>query len=256
MRKQGFILDFNYLPARSLFIVLGLAIGFSGCQNTTYSGAHKKIQGNGNEDGGSTGQDGSDTGSESDDGGTDSEANAGTMELALKNFEQVYSGMWKVTGLPKTNSDHANIINFFNVRKTRYPVDSNAFNFLPIHSVMLGNLATKFCAALIDNNAGSYQAQSIFFAGTPYAIVNNDSIHKPSVFLSTPEQREALVNTMLDKIWYFVPQESSLYAETKSELLMATDELIPLVQDNFGGTGQIMRALCTSLLSSGPMMYQ
>jgi len=37
---------------------------------------------------------------------------------------------------------------------------------------------------------------------------------------------------------------------------MATDELIPLVQDNFGGTGQIMRALCTSLLSSGPMMYQ
>jgi len=255
MRKLKYILNFNFSHIFSLFLGLSLMCYLSGCQNTTYSG-YKKILGNGDDDGGSTGQDGLDTGSGSDDGGTDLEADAGTTGLAIKNFEQVYTGMWEVTGLPKISSDHANIINFFNVRKTRYPVDANASNFLPIHVIMLGNLATKFCTSLIDNSAGNYPAQPNFFAGTPYAIVDTDSDHKPSVFLSTSEQREALVETMLEKIWYFVPQESSLYSEAKSELLMATDDLIPLVQNNSGGTRQLMQALCAILLSSGPMMYQ
>jgi hypothetical protein len=157
-----------------------------------------------------------------------------TMQVGVKNFEQINMTMSQLTAIPTNNT---NVQTVYNEIIIQLPTDNNIKNFLPSMQVAITKLATEYCDRLIEVGA-------------------QKSIIWPSInFAQTPTQTLTSANKTLlidQTVEYFLgPISAAEKNAVKSELISLYDSLI--LNESLttsATTKKVVKGLCTSVLSS------
>lgn len=157
-----------------------------------------------------------------------------TLEVGVKNFEQINVTMSQLTGVPVTE---ASVVTVYNDITTQLPSDNNVKNFLPSMQVAITKLATEYCDRLVETDA--YRVQiwpSINFAQGPTQTL-------------TSVNKVALINQTVDR--FLGPVDASLIDGAKSELLSLYDTLLAgETLTASATTKKVVKGICVASLSS------
>lgn len=157
-----------------------------------------------------------------------------SMEVGVKNFEQINQSMSVLTGIPTNNT---NVQTVYNDIVIQLPTDNNIKNFLPSMQVAITKLATEYCDRLIE--VGTMKATiwpAINFTQTPMQTL-------------TTANRTNMINQTIDH--FLGPIDGTSKDEAKVELNTLYDDLIAGESlTNSATTKKVVKGLCTAVLSS------
>jgi len=182
----------------------------------------------------------------------DPEAAYGKTALGVKNFLQIYESMWAATkleqlsGLPRSNGNFNTLRNLYNSNKATLPANNDVSRFSASQMLAITNLSWEFCDRVLELTSVRNQV----FAGTPFVDLNNNTLHQPSVLLSTSSQREVLVDTLLNLLWGEEVVTSPARSSAERDLNALALELITGAAATAQATRNIAKGVCTAALSS------
>jgi hypothetical protein len=157
-----------------------------------------------------------------------------TLDVGVKNFEQIYRSMASMTGVDPANTTTANL---YNQLVVQLPADNNIKSFLPANQVAITKMAAEFCEILVENAALRVVVWPTFnFAQTPTQGFNSAN-------------KQLIINQAISR--FLPPLDATNQTATSSELSKLFDEL--LVGENLASnvtTRKIVKAMCISTLSS------
>lgn len=157
-----------------------------------------------------------------------------SMEVGVKNFEQINQTMSVLTGIPTNNTNVATVYNDIVIQ---LPTDNNIKNFLPSMQVAITKLGTEYCDRLIE--IGTLKTTiwpSINFAQTPTQTL-------------TAANRVTLINQTVEH--FLGPIDGTSKDEAKTELNTLYDDLIAGESlTTSATTKKVVKGLCTAVLSS------
>ncbi len=164
--------------------------------------------------------------------GADSELD--TIDVGVKNFEQIYLSMAAVTGVSPTTTS---VQNLYREIIVQLPADNNVKSFLPANQVAITKLAAEFCEVLVETAAlRSVVWPTINFGQTPTQVFN-------------AANKTLIVNQAIDR--FMPPMDSQSRTSAVTELTKLFDEL--LTGENLGSsvtTRKVVKGMCISTLAS------
>lgn len=158
------------------------------------------------------------------------------VAAGMKSHEQILFTMSALTGVPVTNG---NVRNVYNQVVTTLPTDNDIKVFLPPHQLAISKLAAEYCHTLVEDaalRAGVWPT----YAGFTLT---------PGTGLSTAN-RELLIQEVLQRFWGGIVSEADKnHAETELHQLI-DDLLVDEVTTNSQTTRNVIKGVCTTVLSS------
>jgi hypothetical protein len=157
-----------------------------------------------------------------------------SIEVGVKNFEQINSTMSALTGVPTTD---ANITTVYNDIVIQLPTDNNIKNFLPSMQVAITKLATEYCDRTVETDAYRIKIwKTINFAQGPSTTL-------------TATNKTALINQTVER--FLGPIEQTEIDKSKTELLALYDILLSgeSLTSNLT-TKKVVKGICVATLSS------
>lgn len=161
-----------------------------------------------------------------------------SVDVGLKNFEQISVSMSNLTGIPVTNN---NISKLFATIKTQLPVENEIKAFAAANQVAIMKLASEYCNELVKNTT----LRSQKWPGL------NFSQKASTAFSSTGTDR--FIDESLSSFMPHLTDGEELYNYYGSELLSVVTDLLSSSTDNATTTRNIAFGACTILLSSFEM---
>jgi hypothetical protein len=157
-----------------------------------------------------------------------------SIEVGVKNFEQINNTMSTLTGVPTTDATIANVYNDIAIQ---LPSDNNVKNFLPSMQVAITKLATEYCDRTVETDA--YRTKI-------WTTVNFNN--GPSTAF-TPTVKATMINETVDK--FFGPIDAAQIDKAKTELLALYDMLMSGESTTSNATTKkVVKGLCVASLSS------
>lgn len=157
-----------------------------------------------------------------------------SIEVGVKNFEQINNTMSSLTGVPVTDGS---IVAVYNDIAIQLPSDNNVKNFLPSMQVAITKLATEYCDRTVETDA--YRTRI-------WTSVNFNQ--GPSTTLTTAN-KTTMINQTVDR--FFGPIDAAQVDKTKTELLSLYDMLISGENmTSSATTRKVVKGLCVASLSS------
>jgi hypothetical protein len=162
------------------------------------------------------------------------ETELSTLNVGVKNFEQINVTMSQLTGVPVTDTS---IVTVFNDIAIQLPSDNNIKSFLPSMQVAITKLATEYCDRLVETDA--YRKviwTTINFAQGPTQTL-------------TAINKTTLINQTVDR--FLGPVASASIDSAKTELLALYDILIAGESLTTSlTTKKVVKGMCVASLSS------
>ena len=157
-----------------------------------------------------------------------------SIEVGVKNFEQINSTMSALTGVPVTNSA---VVSVYNDISIQLPSSNNVKNFLPSMQVAITKLATEYCDQTVETDAYRIAIwTSINFSQTPTQTL-------------TATNKATMINQTVSR--FLGPVDQATIDQTKTELLSLYDTLIAgeSLTSNLT-TKKVVKGICVATLSS------
>lgn len=162
------------------------------------------------------------------------ETEMSTVDVGVKNFEQINNTMSQLTGVPTSDS---NITSVFNDSSIALPSDNNLKNFVPSMQVAITKLATEYCDRLIETDSLRVKIwPSINFNQGPNLAL-------------TAANKTIVISSAVEK--FFGPIADASADSAKSELSSLYDLL--LSGENMTAsatTKKVVKGVCVASLSS------
>lgn len=157
-----------------------------------------------------------------------------TLEVGVKNFEQINVTMSQLTGVPLTDTA---IVTVFNDIAIQLPSDNNVKSFLPSMQVAITKLATEYCDRLVETDAYRIKIwTTINFGQGPNLTLT--SANKATMISQTVER-------------FLGPIDTALVDSSKAELLSLYDILIAGESTTSNlTTRKVIKGICVASLSS------
>ncbi len=163
---------------------------------------------------------------------TDSEL--ASVDVGVKNFEQINNTMSALTGVPTTDTTISSVYNDIAVQ---LPSDNNVKNFLPSMQVAITKLATEYCDKTVETDA--YRSKiwtTINFGQGPTQTL-------------TATNKTSLINQTVDH--FLGPIDQASIDQSKTELLSLYDTLIAgESMTSSATTKKVVKGLCVATLGS------
>lgn len=157
-----------------------------------------------------------------------------TIDVGVKNFEQIFLSMAAVTGVNPTTTAVQNVYREIVVQ---LPADNNLKSFLPANQVAITKLAAEFCEVLVETATLRVVVwPTINFGQTPTQVFNATN-------------KTLIVNQAIDR--FMPPMSSQVRVLTVNELTKLFDEL--LTGENLSSsvtTRKVVKGMCISTLAS------
>lgn len=165
-----------------------------------------------------------------------------TSAVGIKNFRQINATMSALTTIPTTNAVVAPV---YAQLTTQLPDGNDIRTFLPSHQVAIAKLAVEYC----DQMVVTPTAVAVVLPG----IALNQT---PATALNTAG-RDAINKALIGRFWGSGRSDIPDMAESLATLSKLTDELLAGKNlNNAALTPNIVKGLCTAVLSSGPVTFQ
>lgn len=162
------------------------------------------------------------------------ETELSTLEVGVKNFEQINMTMSQLTGVPATE---AAIVTVFNDIAIQLPSDNNVKSFLPSMQVAITKLATEYCDRLVETD------------GYRTKIWNTINFTQGPNTTLTSANKALLINQTVEK--FLGPIDTAQIDKSKTELLALYDILISgEVMTSSTTTKKVVKGICVASLSS------
>jgi hypothetical protein len=234
--------NFKALPVRvkmtiSITLLLGMLVGFNQCVlNSVASKKTTSTYGSSEVPDPVT----TDTGETTTTTTTAKSAEAlASMDVGIKNFDQINYTMSQLTGIPTSNTNVASVYSDIAIQ---LPTDNNVQNFLPSMQVAITKLATEYCDRLIE-------------IGTLKATIwpGIDFTQTPTQTLTTAKKTLLISQTIS---YFYGPVSSSESATITTELTSLYDSLISGESlTTSATTKKVVKGLCTASLSSAYVTF-
>lgn len=162
------------------------------------------------------------------------ESELDTIDVGVKNFEQIYLSMAAVTGVSPTTTS---VQNLYREIIVQLPADNNVKSFLPANQVAITKLAAEYCEVLLETaSLRSVIWPTINFGQTPTQVFSASN-------------KTLIVNQAIDR--FMPPMDSVSRTATVNELIKLFDEL--LTGENLASsvtTRKVVKGMCISTLAS------
>ena len=157
-----------------------------------------------------------------------------TLDVGVKDFEQVYRSMAAVTGVDSTNTT---LVNLFSQLSSQLPSDNSIKGFLPSNQVAITKLAAEYCELLVENATLRVVIwPNLNFAQTPQQAFNAAS-------------KQLIINQTMTR--FLPPLNAAMTTSTYNELSKLWDDLLAgdVLTSNVT-TRKIVKGMCISTLAS------
>jgi hypothetical protein len=162
----------------------------------------------------------------------------------IKSHEQIFFTMSALTGVDVANGDVRNV---YNQVATSLPTDNDLKVFLPPHQLAITKLAAEFCHVLIESST----LRAVVWPTYSRLTRTTDGFTlTPATNSFSPENREIIINEVLQAFWGGVITEAELYAAEEEMNQLITDLLEGESQRSSGTTKNVIKGVCTAALSS------
>jgi hypothetical protein len=162
------------------------------------------------------------------------ETELATLNVGVKNFEQINMTMSQLTGVPVSD---ANIVTVFNDITIQLPGDNSVKSFLPSMQVAITKLATEYCDRLVETDS---------YRKVIWTTINFDQ--SPTQTL-TSINKTTLINQTVER--FLGPVAASSVDSAKVELLSLYDILIAGESLTTSlTTKKVVKGICVASLSS------
>ncbi|MBC7537565.1 MAG: hypothetical protein H7281_01995 [Bacteriovorax sp.] len=163
-----------------------------------------------------------------------SETELSTLNVGVKNFEQINVTMSQLTGVPVSD---ANIVTVFNDIAIQLPSDNSVKSFLPSMQVAITKLATEYCDRLVETDA---------YRKVIWTTINFDQ--SPTQTL-TAINKTTMINQTVER--FLGPVATVSIDSAKTELLSLYDIMIAgeSLTTNLT-TRKVVKGICVASLSS------
>lgn len=160
-----------------------------------------------------------------------------TIDVGVKNFEQIYLSMASVTGVSPTTTA---VQNLYREIIVQLPADNNVKSFLPANQVAITKLAAEFCEVLVETaNLRSAVWPTINFGQTPTQAFSGANANNKSLVISQAIDR------------FMPPMDSQSRVIVVNELSRLFDELLTGEnQSTSVTTRKVIKGMCISTLAS------
>jgi hypothetical protein len=161
---------------------------------------------------------------------------AQTVEVGVKNYEQILMTMASLTGV---SIEDRQIRDTYNSVKDQLPTSNDIKSFQSANQVAIVKLAAEFCNELVDSSTLRSNIWPDFDFG-----------RAPSSELDTAG-RTYIIDTSIKHFWMLSEQEFSTKVSAQSELnSLITDLLVGESQSSSTVTREIVKGVCISTLGS------
>jgi len=190
------------------------------------------------------------------------ESLAGTHELQVKTMREVAAAMTDRTGVSLyfTEGLDSDLIEdvrvYVETNVTSLPVTPQAATLSPSHLLAIFNMAYEYCHVLAYENV----LRAEFFEGTIFGGFDQNgnpiSLTNPNTMFASSIDRDQVINLFLDRFWGVRLQKPQSRLVAESEMHSLVDVLVQDTTPNANGTRNVLKGLCTAMLSSAPAMIQ
>ena len=163
-----------------------------------------------------------------------------TVDVGLKDFEEIYMSMSVLTGIDV--GDESSIRNLFNTLNTQLPTDNSVKNFMTSQQIAIIKLSGEFCHRVFSN--GTYYNN--FFEGFNIGQTPSQGLNANG--------KLALTNEFISRFWGFNVQPESVEINARNEMAILIDDL--LIGENMNSsttTRKVAKGVCTAMLASAPV---
>lgn len=162
------------------------------------------------------------------------ETELSTLEVGIKNFEQINSTMSQLTGVPM--SDGA-IVTVFNDIAIQLPSDNSVKSFLPSMQVAITKLATEYCDRLVETDG----YRKVIWTSLNFT-------QGPSTAL-TSANKTLMINQTVER--FLGPIDTASLDKAKTELLSLYDLILEGESlTSSATTRKVVKGVCVASLSS------
>lgn len=161
---------------------------------------------------------------------------AQTVDVGVKNYEQILSTMSELTGVSATDSQ---IVRTYNDVKDQLPTENSIKSFQSSNQVAILKLAAEFCNKLVDSSTlRSNIWPSFNFNRSPSSELD-------------AEGRSYLIEKVIDHFWMLSEEEFAIKISAQNELnSLINDLLVGENQNSSSVTREIGKGVCISTLAS------
>ena len=161
---------------------------------------------------------------------------AQTVEVGVKNYEQILNTMAVLTGVSLEDRE---IRNTYADVKDQLPTSNDIKSFQSANQVAILKLASEFCNELVNSEELRSNIWREFnFGQRPSSILNADGW-------------DFIIERSIDHFWMISEEEYSIKVSAQAELSsLITDLLAEETQDSSAVTRDIVKGVCISTLGS------
>ena len=162
--------------------------------------------------------------------------------VGVKNFRQIHATMAALTTIPMTQ---ATVAAEYAILATQLPETNDIRAFLGSHQVAIAKLAVEYCDAMVTTQAAlNVVLPGVNLAQTPAAGLNAAG-------------REAISKALIERFWGVGLANLPNPSIATTALNKLTDDLLVGKDPNDATLmPNLVKALCTAVLASGPVTFQ
>lgn len=157
------------------------------------------------------------------------------VHVGVKSFEEIYMTMSVLTGIAPTTG---NVDNVYRDIAVQLPTDNNIKSFIAVNQVSVTKLAAEYCHELARNNA----ARSAVWPTTNFGENSNTAL--------VGAKKDRIIDDAIKAFWQVMDADMVEYNMERAELSMLVDELRAGENANSTTTQNVIKSVCTAVLSS------
>lgn len=157
------------------------------------------------------------------------------VHIGVKSFEEIYMTMSVLTGISPTTG---NVDNVYNDIAVQLPTDNSIKSFIAVNQVSITKLAAEYCHELARNNT----ARS--------AVWPTTNFNENSSTALVGAKKDRIIDDAIKSFWQVMDADLVEYNMERAELSILIDELRVGETANSTTTQNVIKSVCTAVLSS------
>lgn len=154
----------------------------------------------------------------------------------VKSFEEIYMSMSVLTGVSPTAG---NVDDVFRSVSVQLPTDNDIKSFSSVNQVSVTKLAAEYCHELVRNNNANRSS-----------VWPNTNFNETSGTAFVGVKRDRIIDGAIKQFWQIADANMFEYNMERNEMSMLIDELLAGEANNSTTTQNVIKGVCTAILSS------
>lgn len=160
------------------------------------------------------------------------------VHVGVKSFEEIYMTMSVLTGVPYNSGQ---VDDIYREVAVQLPTDNSIKSFIGVNQVSIVKLAAQYCEELVSR-ASNNTARSAVWSTTDFNENSDTAL--------AGAKKDRIIDDAIKAFWQVMPADMVEYNMERAELSILVDELRAGESNSRNTTQNVIKSVCTAVLSS------